>query len=281
MSVSHREIVPLIPEMRGFARSLAGGDPHLADDLVQDTIVLALRGWRQFMPGTNLKSWLLKILHNRFRSLRRRKYLTAEVASDDLAMLSSTPANQESRLELAAFKQAFKALKPEHREVLVLVAVHGLPYDKVAEICDCEVGTVKSRVSRARRMLKKALLAEPLPAPATRAHAKAPVAPARPPPAVTTLAPPSAAPVVTTAPPPAPVPVMRAITSLQIEEAERLIIRAELQLTRYQQVAAHLARAGTNLAAGWLLLELAEQHLALLHAHRERLLNPAPGLSLP
>jgi RNA polymerase sigma-70 factor (ECF subfamily) len=278
MSASHHEIVPLIPEMRGFARSLAGGDSHLADDLVQDTILLALRGWHQFMPGTNLKSWLLKILHNRFRSLKRRKYLTAEVASDDLAMLSSTPASQESRLELAAFKQAFKALKPEHREVLVLVAVHGLPYDKVAEICDCEVGTVKSRVSRARSVLKKALLgdgeparlAEPLPALATRAHAKAPV---RPQPAVTILAP--------TAPPPAPVPVMRAITRWQIEEAERLIIRAELQLTRYQQVAAHLARAGANLAAGWSLLDLAEQRLASLHAHRERLLNPAPGLSLP
>jgi RNA polymerase sigma-70 factor (ECF subfamily) len=278
MSASHHEIVPLIPEMRGFARSLAGGDSHLADDLVQDTILLALRGWHQFMPGTNLKSWLLKILHNRFRSLKRRKYLTAEVVSDDLAMLSSTPASQESRLELAAFKQAFKALKPEHREVLVLVAVHGLPYDKVAEICDCEVGTVKSRVSRARSVLKKALLgdgeparlAEPLPALATRAHAKAPV---RPQPAVTILAP--------TAPPPAPVPVMRAITRLQIEEAERLIIRAELQLTRYQQVAAHLARAGANLAAGWSLLDLAEQRLASLHAYRERLLNPAPGLSLP
>jgi RNA polymerase sigma-70 factor (ECF subfamily) len=278
MSASHHEIVPLIPEMRGFARSLAGGDSHLADDLVQDTILLALRGWHQFMPGTNLKSWLLKILHNRFRSLKRRKYLTAEVASDDLAMLSSTPASQESRLELAAFKQAFKALKPEHREVLVLVAVHGLPYDKVAEICDCEVGTVKSRVSRARSVLKKALLgdgeparlAEPLPALATRAHAKAPV---RPQPAVTILAP--------TAPPPAPVPVMRAITRWQIEEAERLIIRAELQLTRYQQVAAHLARAGANLAAGWSLLDLAEQRLASLHAYRERLLNPAPGLSLP
>ena len=278
MSASHHEIVQLIPEMRGFARSLAGGDSHLADDLVQDTILLALRGWHQFMPGTNLKSWLLKILHNRFRSLKRRKYLTAEVASDDLAMLSSTPASQESRLELAAFKQAFKALKPEHREVLVLVAVHGLPYDKVAEICDCEVGTVKSRVSRARSVLKKALLgdgeparpAEPLPALATRAHAKAPV---RPQPAVTILAP--------TAPPPAPVPVMRAITRLQIEEAERLIIRAELQLTRYQQVAAHLARAGANLAAGWSLLDLAEQRLASLHAHRERLLNPAPGLSMP
>jgi RNA polymerase sigma-70 factor, ECF subfamily len=278
MSASHHEIVPLIPEMRGFARSLAGGDSHLADDLVQDTILLALRGWHQFMPGTNLKSWLLKILHNRFRSLKRRKYLTAEVVSDDLAMLSSTPASQESRLELAAFKQAFKALKPEHREVLVLVAVHGLPYDKVAEICDCEVGTVKSRVSRARSVLKKALLgdgeparlAEPLPALATRAHAKAPV---RPQPAVTILAP--------TAPPPAPVPVMRAITRWQIEEAERLIIRAELQLTRYQQVAAHLARAGANLAAGWSLLDLAEQRLASLHAHRERLLNPAPGLSLP
>jgi CheY-like chemotaxis protein len=72
-------IVPLLPELRGFARSLSGGDVHLADDLVQDTVMLALRGWGQFQPGTNLKSWLFRILHNRFHSLKRRKHLAAEV----------------------------------------------------------------------------------------------------------------------------------------------------------------------------------------------------------
>jgi RNA polymerase sigma-70 factor (ECF subfamily) len=272
MSATHHEIVPLIPEMRGFARSLAGGDIHLADDLVQDTIVLALRGWHQFVPGTNLKSWLLKILHNRFRSLKRRKHLTAEVIADDLAMLSSIPASQEGRLEVAAFKRAFKALKPEHREVLVLVAVHGLPYDKVAEICACEIGTVKSRVSRARSTLKKMLLGEVEPA---KPAAPRPAAPARG--GEDAAAPAPSRPTVTT-PPPSPAPSRHApaVVGLPIEETERLIIRAEVQLTRYQLVAAHLARAATNVAGGRSLLDLAEQHLASLHAHREHLLKLEP-----
>jgi RNA polymerase sigma-70 factor (ECF subfamily) len=277
MSATHHEIVPLIPEMRGFARSLAGGDIHLADDLVQDTIVLALRGWHQFVPGTNLKSWLLKILHNRFRSLKRRKHLTAEVVADDLAMLSSIPASQEGRLELAAFKRAFKALKPEHREVLVLVGVHGLPYDKVAEICDCEIGTVKSRVSRARSTLKRMLLGEAGP---TQRAAPRPAAPARG--SDDTTAPARSQPMSTTpSPSPAPsrhTPAIQAVVGLPIEETERLIIRAEVQLTRYQLVAAHLARAATNVAGGRSLLDLAEQHLASLHARREHLLNLGPGL---
>jgi RNA polymerase sigma-70 factor, ECF subfamily len=156
-----QQIVPLLPQLRAFARSLCGGDAALADDLVQDTVVLALRAWGQFDPGTNLRSWLLKILHNRFHSLKRRKHLTAEVARDDLEGLSWAPASQEKSLELAAFKRAFKALSPQHREVLVLVAVHGLPYyEEVARIVGCELGTVKSRTNRARTLLKQMLLGE-------------------------------------------------------------------------------------------------------------------------
>jgi RNA polymerase sigma-70 factor (ECF subfamily) len=106
---------------------------------------------------------MFTILRNRFRSVIARKHVTAEVADDDLERHSWVPAEQESRIEVTAFKRAFRVLSPAHREVLVLVAVHGLPYEQVAAICGCEVGTVKSRVNRARAMLKKMLYEDGLP----------------------------------------------------------------------------------------------------------------------
>jgi len=163
MSVFKEEVASLVPHLRAFARSLTGGDVQLADDVVQDTIVNALQAQHQFTPGTNLKAWLFTILRNRFRSVIARKHVTAEVPDDDLERHSWAPAEQESRIEVAAFKRAFAVLSAAHREVLVLVAVHGLPYEQVAAICGCEVGTVKSRVNRARAMLKKMLFEDGLP----------------------------------------------------------------------------------------------------------------------
>ena len=163
MTPFKEEVASLVPHLRAFARSLTSGDVHLADDIVQDTMVNALQAQHQFTPGTNLKAWLFTILRNRFRSVIARKHVTAEVPDDDLERYSWVPAEQESRIEVAAFKRAFGVLSAAHREVLVLVAVHGLPYEQVAAICGCEVGTVKSRVNRARAMLKKMLLEDSLP----------------------------------------------------------------------------------------------------------------------
>src|SRR5205814_5763553 len=88
---------------------------------------------------------------------------TAEVQDDDLERKWLTPAHQESVVEVTAFRHAFRLLSPAHREVLVLVGVHGLSYEQVAAICRCEVGTVKSRVNRARNLLKRMLLEDELP----------------------------------------------------------------------------------------------------------------------
>jgi RNA polymerase sigma-70 factor (ECF subfamily) len=158
MPIFREEIAALVPNLRAFARTLTGGDASFADDLVQDAILNALQAQAQFTGGTNLKAWLFTILRNRFLSLVSRKHVTAEVASDDLEQLSSIPPEQDARLEVVAFRRAFGLLKPAQREILVLIAVHGLSYERTAEVCGCEVGTVKSRVNRARAQLKAILL---------------------------------------------------------------------------------------------------------------------------
>jgi RNA polymerase sigma-70 factor, ECF subfamily len=160
MSVFREDVLEVVPHLRAFARSLTGGDVHFADDLVQDTVVNALQAQAQFEEGSNLKAWLFTILRNRFRSVIARKHVKSEVGDEDLERLSTVPAYQESKLEVMAFKQAFRKLSPAHREVLVLAVIHGYSYDRIAEICGCEVGTVKSRVNRARNLLKKMLVGD-------------------------------------------------------------------------------------------------------------------------
>ena len=160
MDVFREDVTALLPHLRAFARSLTAGDRQLADDIVQDTIMNALRAQHQFTPGTNLKAWLFTILRNRFKSVIVRKHVTAEVGDDDLDQQHWVAPEQESRIEILAFKRAFKTLSRVHREVLVLAVVHGLPYERIAEICGCELGTVKSRVNRARTALKQMLLDE-------------------------------------------------------------------------------------------------------------------------
>lgn len=263
MTHPQQDIVALLPEMRGFARSLVGGDAHLADDLVQDAVLLALRSWDSFQPGTNLKSWLLKIVHNRFHSLKRRSYVKAEVASDNLESLSWIRPSQEQSIEIDAFKRAFGALKSEHRTALVLVGVHGLPYEEVAKVCGCEIGTVKSRVNRARTLLKQMLLGEE----PSRAIT---VRPAKRRSKVEITALPSIEslpPAVTAVPVMPPAPVLDALA-----ETDRLIVRAELQLTCYQKIVDCLGRARVNLDAGYAMLRRAEEHLVMLNAYRDRLL---------
>ena len=163
MAVFRDDVVALVPHLRAFARSLAAGDAALADDLVQDTMVNALQAQHQFQPGTNLRAWLFRILRNRFLSIKARKYQTSEVYDEHLETRWSVPAYQETRIEIDALNRAFRALSVAHREILIYAVVQELPYEEVAEICGCAVGTVKSRVNRARAILKKMLLEDELP----------------------------------------------------------------------------------------------------------------------
>lgn len=167
MMVFREDVAVLVPVLRAFARAIAGRDHSLADDLVQDTMVNALQSQGQYQPGTNLEAWLFTILRNRYRSLRSRRHVTAEIGTDDLASLATVPAEQESRLEVLAFRGAFGRLPQSQREMLVLLGVRGLTYEQAAQLCRCGVGTAKSRAHRGRAALRAMLLDD---APATPAQ---------------------------------------------------------------------------------------------------------------
>jgi RNA polymerase sigma-70 factor, ECF subfamily len=160
MSGPYGAILPLIPGLRAYTCSLTGHDLHLADDVVKDTILLALRNWSQLTPGTNLKIWLLQIARNHFYRLRCRGCRIGEICQDDLASLDSVPAEQEQRNELPDFERAFAALSHSHREVLGLIVIQELTYKEAAAVCSCAVGTVRSRMSRARAVLKQTFLGQ-------------------------------------------------------------------------------------------------------------------------
>lgn len=147
-----------IPNLRAFGRALSG-NRDMADDLVQETLVKAWQNRESFAEGSNLKAWLFTILRNTYLSdLRKRK---REVADSDglIAGMVGVPDGQSSHMELVDFAKAFQKLPPDQREALVLVGAEGLPYEEVASMCGCPVGTIKSRVNRARQRLSE-LLAE-------------------------------------------------------------------------------------------------------------------------
>lgn len=165
------DVVALLPQLRAFARALTGGDAAFADDLVQDTVVKALQARSSFTDGTNLKAWLFTILRNNMRSVMRSKRVKSEVSDDGLENLLWRGPAQEGRLEFEAFRRAFRLLSPAHREVLILVGVHGYPYEQAAKIAGCELGTIRSRLNRARTQLKRMLLEGELPLPEPRTPA--------------------------------------------------------------------------------------------------------------
>ena len=150
-------LIALIPNMRAFARTLTG-DAASADDLAQDTLMKAWRNRSGFEAGTNMKAWTFMILRNQFYSERRRAWrstpLDREVAETTL-IANDDPS---SVLELEELRQALNHLPVTQREAIVLVGAGGLSYEEAAFICGCPVGTMKSRVSRARTLLE-ALLA--------------------------------------------------------------------------------------------------------------------------
>jgi RNA polymerase sigma-70 factor (ECF subfamily) len=152
------QVASELPHLRRFARALVG-DAALADDLVQDCVERALVKGHLYDPARPLRAWLYAVLRNLFISGRRRDGRSTVVKSvDELAEGEGTVApTQEERLSVTAIAEALDRLTQQHREVIVLVALEEMSYRDVAEILGVPVGTVMSRLSRARDHLRQIL----------------------------------------------------------------------------------------------------------------------------
>lgn len=156
----YEDLIASLSHLRAFARLLAR-NPARAEDLVQDTVVRAISHRDQFQPGTNLRAWLITILRNcYFNDVRRNAKRAAW--NLDLGLLEpsksgSHSGGQEERLQLRDVKREFEKLPATQREAILLVGVNGFSYEEAAQIAGCAIGTMKSRVSRARSQLQSAL----------------------------------------------------------------------------------------------------------------------------
>jgi RNA polymerase sigma-70 factor (ECF subfamily) len=150
------ELLAAIPSLRAFAMSLSGNIDR-ADDLVQETLVKAWSNLGSFTEGTNMSAWLFTILRNLFYSeYRKRRREVADADGQIAGKLASIP-TQNAHMDFLDFQEALQQLSPDQREALILVGASGMSYEEAAEICGCAVGTMKSRVNRARNRLSQLL----------------------------------------------------------------------------------------------------------------------------
>ncbi len=151
-----KELVTLIPHLRAFARTLTG-DPTAADDLAQDAMMKAWDARASFQLGTNMKAWTFMILRNQFYSEKRRSWRQSQLDQEAAERTLVAVDDPEAPVALDELRMSLAMLPPEQREALILVGAGGFAYEEAADICGCAVGTVKSRVSRARRALQAIL----------------------------------------------------------------------------------------------------------------------------
>ncbi len=158
-AVFREGLMAAIPSLRAFARSLCGSMDR-ADDLVQETLVKAWSNANSFQPGTNLNAWLFTILRNVFYSEMRKRRREVEDIDGSYAERLAIPGEQNSRVDFNDFQVALEKLPADHREVLVLIGASGFSYEEAAEICGVAVGTIKSRLNRARNRLAQLMAIE-------------------------------------------------------------------------------------------------------------------------
>ena len=147
-----RELTDVVPHLRAFARGLCGR-PDMADDLVQETLLKAWAAQERFEPGTSMRAWTFVILRNAYLTDMRRNRFRGEYDENVAERLLTQPAGQEEPIHLSDMHRALLTLPPERREALLLVGAGGFSYEEAAAICGCAVGTLKSRVGRARAAL--------------------------------------------------------------------------------------------------------------------------------
>ena len=149
-------ILAAVPSLRAFAISLCGNVDR-ADDLVQETMLRAIANIDSFQPGTNMPAWLFTILRNHFRSEYRKRRREVEDSDGHHAASLKQQPEQHGHIELNEFRTALALLPSDQREALILVGASGFSYEEAAAICGCAVGTIKSRVNRARTRLAEIL----------------------------------------------------------------------------------------------------------------------------
>src|SRR5260221_7456650 len=147
------ELEGLIPHLRAFARTLTG-DATAADDLAQDAMLKAWDARASFQMGTNMKAWTFMILRNQFYSEKRRSWRQSQLDQEAAERTLVAVDDPEAPVALDELRLGLARLPAEQREALILVGAGGFAYEEAAEICNCAVGTVKSRVSRARKALQ-------------------------------------------------------------------------------------------------------------------------------
>ena len=141
-----------IPSLRAFAISLVR-DADRAEDLVQETMLRAISKQEQFEPGTNLQAWLFVILRNQVFSDRRKSMREVEDVDGSYAATLTVIPDQEDSIMVQELGAALRKLQKGQREALLLVGADGLSYEEAAQALGCAVGTIKSRVNRARSCL--------------------------------------------------------------------------------------------------------------------------------
>jgi RNA polymerase sigma-70 factor, ECF subfamily len=150
------QLIAAIPGLRAFGVSLTAKADR-ADDLVQETMLKAWKHQDSFVPGTNLKAWLYTILRNEFYSQIRKRKREVEDADGVHAGRVAVPAAQLGHLDMADMRAALAQLPDDQREAIILVGASGFSYEEASDICRVAVGTIKSRVSRARTRLTELL----------------------------------------------------------------------------------------------------------------------------
>lgn len=165
-----RDITALIPHLRAFARGLCG-DMTTAEDLAQEALAKAWSARASYQPGTNLKGWLFTILRNQFYSEKRRSWREIPLDQEKAEGTLVATADPTAALWLDDVRRAMQLLPDGHREALVLIGAAGCSYEEAARMCGCPVGTVKSRVSRARTQLAEILAGPAIPKDAIRPSA--------------------------------------------------------------------------------------------------------------
>src|SRR3972149_6600857 len=147
-----KAVLAAVPSLRAFAISLCGNVDR-AGDLVQEPMLRAIANTASFQPGTNMSAWLFTILRNHFRSEYRKRRREVEDSEGHYAETLKTQPEQHGQVELREFREALAHLPADQREALILVGASGFSYEETAHICGCAVGTIKSRVNRARTRL--------------------------------------------------------------------------------------------------------------------------------